>query len=310
MELCEQASGARMHTALYRPHSFDFSILSPIFIREVGHFLTRCARSLAGAFLGLLNNRSLKSRLAYVGQVSAAKAVAYGVTGLVARSSGVVYDLRLQGRANYGLYRSYALRVFIGRRGDNLDRFLLRVKEVAEGFRLLSQVVAAFQPTVAAEVGSLGVTSLGFRVRGRVGTQPRGFRVAEIGSYGRMHLRQPLGAAMHYPQVTGPGILGLGVTPPALSKFTSMESLIAHFRLASEGAPTCRGFGYGGVESPKGEVGVALVSAGGVRPYRIKLRTPVSHNMHLIPTLSVGATFADFVATFCSLDIVMGEIDR
>ena len=71
-----------------------------------------------------------------------------------------------------------------------------------------------------------------------------------------------------------------------------------------------RGFAYVSVESPKGEVGVSLVSMGGTRPYRVKLRTPVSHNMHLIPTLGVGATFADFVATFCSLDIVMGEIDR
>ena len=70
------------------------------------------------------------------------------------------------------------------------------------------------------------------------------------------------------------------------------------------------GFAYGSVESPKGEVGVTLVGVGGGKPFRTKVRTPVSHNMHLIPLLSVGATFADFVATFCSLDIVMGEIDR
>jgi len=298
MELCEQASGARMHTALYRPHGFDFSVLSPIFIREVGHFLTRCARSLAGAFLGLLNNRSLKSRLAYVGQVSAAKVTAYGVTGLVARSCGVVYDLRLQGRANYSLYRSYALRVFIGRRGDNLDRFLLRVKEVSEGFRLLSQVLTALQPLQAAEGGSVRATSSVVRVRKGVGPRQRGRGSADIGSCGRPRVCQSHSAATHSPRAAALGLLGLGVTPPVLGKFTSMESLIAHFRLASEGAPTSRGFGYGGVESPKGEVGVALVSAGGVRPYRIKLRTPVSHNMHLIPTLSVGATFADFVATF------------
>lgn len=52
------------------------------------------------------------------------------------------------------------------------------------------------------------------------------------------------------------------------------------------------------------------MSSGNTRPVRVKLRTPVSHNMHLIPTVGAGATFADFVATFCSLDIVMGEIDR
>lgn len=95
-----------------------------------------------------------------------------------------------------------------------------------------------------------------------------------------------------------------------MAKFTGMEALISHFRGASEGWPLVPGFAYGSVESPKGEVGVTLVGAGGAKPYRAKVRTPVSHNMHLIPLLSVGATFADFVATFCSLDIVMGEIDR
>jgi NADH-quinone oxidoreductase subunit D len=89
-----------------------------------------------------------------------------------------------------------------------------------------------------------------------------------------------------------------------------MESLISHFRMTSEGWPTNPGFTYQTVESPKGEVGVTLVSNGTSKPTRLKLRTPVSHNMHLIPTVSIGSIFADFVATFCSLDIVLGEIDR
>jgi len=89
-----------------------------------------------------------------------------------------------------------------------------------------------------------------------------------------------------------------------------MESVITHFRGASEGWPALPGLSFQSVESPKGEVGVTIVSAGGPKPLRVKLRTPVSHNMHMIPSLSVGATFADFVATFCSLDIVLGEIDR
>lgn len=89
-----------------------------------------------------------------------------------------------------------------------------------------------------------------------------------------------------------------------------MEAVIGHFRGASEGWMTAPGFFYQGVESPKGEVGVTVVSAGGSKPLRLKLRTPVSHNMHLIPSVGVGSTFADFVAIFCSLDIVLGEIDR
>jgi len=153
MEICEQASGARMHTALYRPFAFDFSVLSTMLLRELGHFLTRCSRSLAGAFLGLLNNRGLKSRLSFIGQVTLSKVTAYGVTGLISRSCGGFYDLRFQNHPGYTLYRGWSFRMFIGRRGDNLDRFLLRVKEVAESFRLLSQALQALFPTTPRHSG-------------------------------------------------------------------------------------------------------------------------------------------------------------
>lgn len=96
----------------------------------------------------------------------------------------------------------------------------------------------------------------------------------------------------------------------AKTKFTGMEELISHFRKYSEGYPTNPAFVYKAVESPKGEVGFTLVTDGSSRPYRAKLRTPVAHNMHLIPSACEGVLFSDFVATFCSLDIVLGEIDR
>jgi NADH-quinone oxidoreductase subunit D len=144
LELCEQASGARMHTALYRPFFFDFSVFTNSFLNELAQFLTRCARSLSGAFLGLLNNRSLKSRLAGVGQVSRTKVQTYGLSGILARSAGLFIDQRyfnMHG-ANYA---ALAHRTFLGKRGDNLDRFLLRVKETAESFRVLSQSLQSFK---------------------------------------------------------------------------------------------------------------------------------------------------------------------
>jgi NADH-quinone oxidoreductase subunit D len=141
MEVLERASGARMHTALYRPFAIEGSAITAALLRDITQFLTRCSRSLAGAFLGLLNNRSFKSRLALVGQVSLQRSVAYGLSGILARSAGLLCDLRVQSPAPYGLYRSIALRTFLGRRGDNFDRFLIRVKEVAEGFRTLAQLL-------------------------------------------------------------------------------------------------------------------------------------------------------------------------
>ena len=119
MELCERASGARMHTALYRPFTIDVSVVSSTLLRDLCLFLTRCSRSLAGAFLGLLNNRAFKTRLTLIGQASVDQTLAYGATGLLARSCGRVSDLRLLGQGGYGLYRLFSFRSFLGRRGDN-----------------------------------------------------------------------------------------------------------------------------------------------------------------------------------------------
>lgn len=133
-----------MHTALYRPFFFDFSIFTDSFLNELAQFLTRCTRSLSGAFLGLLNNRSLKSRLAGVGQVSRAKVQTYGLSGILARSSGLFLDQRYF-NSHGSSYGMLACRTFLGKRGDNLDRFLLRVKETAESFRVLSQSLQTFR---------------------------------------------------------------------------------------------------------------------------------------------------------------------
>ena len=89
MEVFEQASGARMHTALYKPFEVDFSYINSGLFLEIAAFLTKASRAVAGAFLGLLSNRSLRTRLSFVGQISQSKVLGYGITGLIARSSGL-----------------------------------------------------------------------------------------------------------------------------------------------------------------------------------------------------------------------------
>ncbi len=89
-----------------------------------------------------------------------------------------------------------------------------------------------------------------------------------------------------------------------------MEKLISHFKYFSEGFYIKANCSYRGVEAPKGELGVFIITANTTKPYRVKIRTVVSHNMHLISSICAGYIFGDFVMTFCSLDIVLGEIDR
>jgi NADH-quinone oxidoreductase subunit D len=282
MELFERVSGARMHVALYRPFTVDLSPLTRGFFADLAHFLTRCGRSLSGAFLGLLHNRVMKTRMGMLGQVSRAKVGAHGITGVVARSSGLCVDLRLTTTVGYGAYRALSFRTFMGRRGDNLDRFLLRIKETVESFRLISQVAQALSPLTVRGGRTL-------RAAASATGAPAGALAPDLGAGASA---RPLFLA------------------PSPGAYSSMEALIHHFRMSSEGHPSAPGLAYGGVEGPKGEVGVTILSGGGVRPYRLKVRTPVSHNMHLIPLVARGVLFADFVATFCSLDIVLGEIDR
>ena len=228
-----------MHTALYRPYAFDFSVFTTSFTQELAFFLTRCARSVAGAFLGLLNNRVLKTRLASVGQVTKAKIQLYGLTGIIARSGGVL-TARLGQATGSGVRADTTTRTFLGRRGDNLDRFLIRVKETAEAFRALTQLLGQLSPTRLS-----GLRTPGPRLSSWVGT------------HGLMRLSTSLGF-WGYKLVSGEGRLstlgrvtrnftlprgmgGLGALPLAQvslgsrGKFASMEGLITHFRLNSEG---------------------------------------------------------------------------
>lgn len=142
MELFEQASGARMHTALYRPGGAEAVSLTQHLLSDLARFLTKAARAIAGAFLGLLSNRGLKSRLSYVGQLSRQRLLSYGVSGITARSAGLFTDLRLSDGRGYGVYQNLSMRSFLGYRGDNLDRFLLRIKEAAESLKCLAQLLA------------------------------------------------------------------------------------------------------------------------------------------------------------------------
>ncbi len=100
------------------------------------------------------------------------------------------------------------------------------------------------------------------------------------------------------------------VPPPRSEIGVSMEALIHHFKLWTEGFEAPRGAIYSAVESPRGELGVYLESDGGPKPYRIHWRTPSFDNLSSIPLQSKGVLVADLVAIIGSVDIVLGDVDR
>jgi NADH-quinone oxidoreductase subunit D len=90
----------------------------------------------------------------------------------------------------------------------------------------------------------------------------------------------------------------------------SMESLIHHFKLVTEGFEVPAGQAYVPIESPKGEIGAHVVSDGGTRPYRVHFRDPSFNNLQAIPAMCEGGLVADVIAAVASIDPVMGGVDR
>ena len=101
------------------------------------------------------------------------------------------------------------------------------------------------------------------------------------------------------------------ITPPSRAVMKeSMEALIHHFKLYTEGYHVPAGEAYRSVEAPKGEFGVYLVADGTNRPYRCKIRAPGFAHLQVLDYMSKGHMLADTVANLASMDIVFGEIDR
>lgn len=98
--------------------------------------------------------------------------------------------------------------------------------------------------------------------------------------------------------------------PPRAELATSMEALIHHFKLVSEGFRPPAGEVYLPIESPKGEIGFYIVSDGSGKPYRVHVRAPSFVNLQALPVLARGGLVADLVAVIGSIDPVLGEVDR
>ena len=101
------------------------------------------------------------------------------------------------------------------------------------------------------------------------------------------------------------------VTPPPRARIgESMEALIHHFKLFTEGFRVPQGEVYSAIESPRGEIGCYLVSDGGPKPYRIHVRAPSFVNLQAVPLLMRGGSMSDAITVISTVDPIMGEVDR
>jgi NADH-quinone oxidoreductase subunit D len=194
------------------------------------------------------------------------------------RATGLPWDLRKS--QPYCGYETYEFDVPVTDTCDAYGRYLIRMDEIDQSLRIIEQCV----------------DRLAARGPGGPAADPVMIRDAKIGWPAQLSL--------------GPD--GLGPSPEHIAHIMgqSMEALIHHFKLITEGFRVPAGQAYAAIESPRGELGAHVVSDGGTRPYRVHLRDPSFTHLQSVAALCEGGFLADLIPAIASIDPVMGGVDR
>lgn len=141
MEFYERVSGARMHAAFYRPNELNCNAISNTLLNDILIFSKNCFSSLNEMHNVLTFNKIWKQRLINIGAISYKQCYDYGLTGVIARSTGIQKDIRISKFETYSNYYYLNFRVFTGKNGDCYDRFLIRMNEMSESLNLITQSI-------------------------------------------------------------------------------------------------------------------------------------------------------------------------
>ncbi|HZD17523.1 MAG TPA: NADH-quinone oxidoreductase subunit D [Actinomycetota bacterium] len=206
-----------------------------------------------------------------VGRLPVDDALGWGVTGPALRASGSSQDVRRD--EPYSGYETYEFDVPVREAGDCYARFEVRMEEMKQSLRIVRQCVD------------------------------------RLGEPGPVMVEDP---KVRWPARLEVGPDGIGNSPAYVRHIMeeSMEALIHHFKMVTDGIGVPEGEVYQVVESPRGELGYYVVSDGGHRPYRVRIRDPSFANLQAVPQMMEGALVADAIAVIASIDPVMGGVDR
>ncbi|MBU7598326.1 NADH-quinone oxidoreductase subunit D [Streptomyces sp. P38-E01] len=270
LDLFELITGLRMNHAFIRPGGLAQD-LPPGTIDALREFLKKIKKNLPEYDKLCTGNPVFKARLQDIGYLDLAGAMALGATGPILRSAGLPHDLRKA--QPYCGYETYDFEVPTTDTCDSYGRFLLRLEEMNQSLRIIEQCIERL-----AEPGPVMVEDKKIAWPAQLALGPDG-----------------LGNSLdHIKNIMG----------------TSMEALIHHFKLVTEGFRVPPGQAYTAVESPKGELGVHMVSDGGTRPYRVHFRDPSFTNLESMAAMCEGGQVADVIVAVASIDPVMGGVDR
>ena len=271
LRVFEAVTGLRMNHAYIRPGGVAQDLPHGA-VDMVRDVVTELRRGIHELEMLLVENPLLKARLVGAGYLDLTGCTALSITGPILRSTGLPHDLR---KSNpYCGYETYDFDVPTRTDADAYGRLRVRIDEMYESLGIVEQTLHRLQgapgPVMVAD------KKIAWPAQLAIGSDGMGNSLD--------HIREIMG--------------------------TSMEALIHHFKLVTEGFRVPAGQAYVAVESAKGELGCHVVADGGTRPYRVHFRDPSFNNLQSVAAMCEGGQVADVIAAVASIDPVMGGVDR
>ncbi|MCC5576669.1 NADH-quinone oxidoreductase subunit D [Microtetraspora sp. AC03309] len=273
LDIFEYVTGLRMNMAYVRPGGVSVDLPAGA-VDKIGEFLKVMPERIKDIRKLLDANPVYTRRTKDVAYLDLTGCMALGITGPMLRAAGLPWDLRKS--QPYCGYETYEFDVPTENTCDVYGRYLVRMAEMEESLKIIEQALD--------------------RLTGPLKGGPVMIEDKKIG----------------WPSQLALGPDGLGNSPDHIAHImsSSMEALIHHFKLVTEGFRVPAGQAYSAVESPRGELGAHVVSDGGTRPYRVHFRDPSFTNLQAVPATCEGGMIADVISAVASIDPVMGGVDR
>jgi len=302
-EIIEDVTGARLTISYVRIGGLkadltkDFETKTRTALKKVRE-INREAEKL------LFRNRIFVDRMEGTGVISKERALAYGITGPFLRSTGCDYDVRKA--APYLVYDRMNFDVPVGQRGDNLDRYYVRMEEMEQSARIIEQALK-------------DLPGGNFQVDDQNREIPAHLMVdeAKMGAVNGMREKtvfvEPTLQGSTRPYYERINTRHKEAQLPAKEDaYGNIEGLMNHFKMVmyGHGIKPPKGEAYFPVEGANGELGFYLVSDGTDRPYRLRCRAACLPIMAALPEILKGELISDVVATFGTVNMIAGELDR
>ncbi|MDO5083301.1 NADH-quinone oxidoreductase subunit D [Arachnia propionica] len=272
LDFFEAISGTRMNHAFIRPGGVACDLPEGGIdqLRDVVKWLRK---HLPEYEIFCNENPIFKLRMEGVAKMDLTACMMMGVTGPILRSTGYDWDLRKT--QPYCGYETYDFESITWDTEDAYGRFRIRIAECWESLKIVEQCIERLERTQGQPV-MVGDKKIAWPASLSLGPDGQGNSFE--------HVKHIMGE--------------------------SMEALIHHFKIVTEGFKVPVGQVYQAIESPKGELGCHLVSDGGTRPYRAHFRDPGFNHLQAVPLMCEGAMISDVVVAVASIDPVLGGVDR